>query len=150
MVLFYFAAQGHDLSFGCHGVHFKEPSTSKLALSDRHIASHTLDPGPGYLPHCGSFVLEIFVDFDNFWALVFDFSHALNSHSYVINSPLKGDPGKPYAPTLNPNKSRSPGLHTHSLSLPVTLLSVPCCALYVPGPKKINFFFLQSFLMVIA
>lgn len=117
VVIVVFVAQGPDLSFGCHGVHFKEPSTSKLALSDGHIASRTLDPEPDHLPHCGSFVLEILVDFDNFWALDFDFSHALNSHSYVLNSPIKGDSGKPYIPTLNPNKSRTPGLRTCSLSL---------------------------------
>ena len=106
------------------------------------------------LPPWGSFALEILLDLDNWpatWATCFFFLlPALNSSSYVLNVPIKSEPMKPSGSTLSPNKGRTPGPCSLSLSLPAAPLCVLGCAWYAPGLVSNTLFKVSRWLLLTA
>lgn len=82
------------------GLHFKEASLqgrlsgkNTLQPQDQEEPGHPAPPSP--TPNWGTFVSEILVDLDNwpFELLVSFSSWALNSQPYVLNCPVKSEPG---------------------------------------------------------
>ena len=105
--------EGFFVSFGNTSAWFelwllRHPLQRWLSLRNTWLVTQ-LDKEPGHRPQGSFFVLEIFVDFNNwsFGPLFFFFSsHTVNSHSYILNSPIKNELWNPKPLSSSPIKTQ--------------------------------------------